>query len=138
MAEGARQRNRSRRGPVWAITTYRRTPDRQLGNRVVRNRRTVGLFPTQEEALTIVEGNYGDLEEAGWYQYAVVEPIAFGLYPINDAAERVWYEFCRPADPPETDQTNTGRWVKLTQCPEVIWKELGLDKERVTNWSEIG
>jgi hypothetical protein len=113
---------------VWAMTTYRRTADKSIGRRVIRDRRTVGLYPTAAEAIAHVLHNCGDLEEAGWYQYAVVEPIALGLYPMNDPAERSWFEFSLTEE----------LWVPLSSIPQVILDDLGLTRDMLTNWSTIG
>jgi hypothetical protein len=114
--------------PVWAVTTYRRTADKRIGRRVIRDRRTVGLYPSSAEAVTHVLHNCGDLEEAGWYQYAVVEPIALGLYPINDPVERSWFEFSLTAE----------LWVPLTGIPQAILDDMGLRRDMLANWSTIG
>jgi len=116
--------------PIWTVTTYRRRRDE---GRRHRERRTVGFFYDQITALKIVEGNYGDLEEAGWYQFAVVEPLGSGLYPTNEADERVWFEFVY-AD----EDHQEGKWHLLgSVAPKELLDDLGLERDRLTNWSEI-
>lgn len=126
---------------VWAITTYRRTPDLQVGPKLYRDRRTVGLFPTKDLAVALVEANGGDLEEAGWYQYAVVERLPWGLYPINISDERTWFEFIMFPDGPNEDREN-GLWTPLSAAPQDLLDEYGIGTPHgprdITNWSEVG
>ena len=42
--------------------------------------RVVGYFLDLEEAMECVEGNWGDLYEAGYYKYAVIEDVEPGIY----------------------------------------------------------
>jgi hypothetical protein len=70
---------------IYTITTLRDTED--------TSRRCVGWFPTFEEAEEIVKGNYGDLAEAGYYKWAVIERFASGLYAISPCSESTWYRF---------------------------------------------
>lgn len=115
---------------VWAITTYRREATRQFGQKTVRDRRTVGLFETRQEAVECVLANHGDLEEAGWYQFAVVEPLPLGLYPVNDPSERTWFEY---------HQTAQG-WAQLPELPAALREEhgIGVHLGDFTNWTEVG
>jgi len=55
---------------------------------VIRSR-TVGVFSSQQEAEDVLIENLGDLNEAGYYPYAVVEKIKTGLYP-NPEQMSVW------------------------------------------------
>jgi hypothetical protein len=107
---------------VYAVTTYERTARRVVGLKTLRDRRTVGIVPSFEEAERIVLGNYGDIEEAGHYQYAVVELVPFGLYPID--RRQWWYEF----------NLETQRWEKLASIPEPLATMFG----RMVDWSDIG
>jgi hypothetical protein len=107
---------------VYAVTTYERTARRKLGDKVVRNRRTVGIFPDFEAAERTVLRNYGDIEEAGYYQYAVVEFVPFGLYSLE--REQWWYEF----------NLETERWEKSDTKPE----PLAAMFHRMVDWSDIG
>lgn len=42
--------------------------------------RVVGYFLDLEDAVECVEGNWGDLYEAGYYKYAVIEDVEPGIY----------------------------------------------------------
>ena len=42
--------------------------------------RTVGYYPTLEEAREAVETNCCDIYEAGYYPYAMIEDVRPGLY----------------------------------------------------------
>ena len=59
---------------VFAITTIHGFPRHT-------NLRTVGLFKTDKEAFVILDNDRGDLNEAGFYPFAIVEQVEFGLYP---------------------------------------------------------
>ncbi len=79
---------------VYALTTIGIERDHGEGAphhwRDVRTR-TVGLFITPQTAVTFAANNYGDIYEAGWYPYAVIERIELDcLYPsinLRDGAE---------------------------------------------------
>jgi len=82
--------------------------------------RTVGWFPTLEEAQKVLEKNWGSLNEAGWYPYAVIEAIAPGLYPTSDKAPEGqqygwWYEYFFDD---EGDDGKEG-WVAIEERPEL-------------------
>ena len=36
--------------------------------------RTVGIFPNRDAAIGVLEKNYGDLNEEGYYPYAIPTP----------------------------------------------------------------
>ena len=42
--------------------------------------RTVGYFEDLEKAKQCVKENWGDLCEAGYYEYAVIEDVELGIY----------------------------------------------------------
>ena len=113
----------------FSVTTYRRSADRPIGNLLFRDRRTVGIFETFEEADRVVMGNYGDIAECGYYQYAVVEEAEYGLYaPIRT---QTFYEcILRPGDP-----HSEGDWVRLDGIPEPLLTMFGT---HMYNWSDIG
>lgn len=69
---------------VYVITTFAisNPPNPNTYNELVRHR-TVGLFWKKEDAFDILHHNYGDLWEAGYYPYAVVEEVGEGLYPLK-------------------------------------------------------
>lgn len=47
--------------------------------------RTVGYYPTLEEAREAVETNACDIYEAGYYPYAMIEDVKPGLYGSADS-----------------------------------------------------
>lgn len=60
--------------------------------------RTVGIFNNLGEAKTILLKNIGDLNEAGWYPYAVIEELPMNcLYPQiiahKEKLSRHWFQF---------------------------------------------
>ena len=111
---------------VWFVTTYRRTADLKICGKLVRKRRTVGFFRDKLAAIACVEGNYGDLEEAGYYQYAVVEGLPFGLYPLGE--DRTWFEF----------NMDTERWERSDTAADVIAAQYGMPAIRFSGWTEVG
>ena len=67
--------------------------------------RLVGCFPDFESALKCVLENHLDIYEEGWYPYAVIEKLDWGLYP-NSIANRWFYQWQgavkgRPVEPSE-------------------------------------
>jgi len=72
--------------------------------------RTVGYYPTQEKAIRCVENDWGDLDEAGWYGYAVIERVDSGLYPTIDSEESLWYHYDHEED----------KWKSLPAAPEEL------------------
>ena len=71
--------------------------------------RTVGVFSELEQATAIAEKNSGDLCEAGWYNWLVIEKMPYGLYPIPE--EIIWYEWIGKED---------GCWRRIEGVPELI------------------
>ena len=61
---------------IYTVTTLR-IKDPQKHNR------TVGWYAERAEAFGCLDQNLGDLVEAGYYQYAVVEEVPDGLYPVT-------------------------------------------------------
>jgi hypothetical protein len=133
---------------IWALTTYQREATKKFGDQKVRDRRTVGLYDTQDRAIEVVEGNYGDIEEHGYYQFAVVEPLPLGLYPINREADRIWFEFQQVSDQPCTEGCrdpqwcdHNHKWVRLpVGTPQVLKDQYSIGKggpRDFTNWSEV-
>lgn len=55
--------------------------------------RTVGYFTTLEEAKKCIEENWGDIQEC-YYQYAVIEDVAPGLYKSTDSTS-IWYKWSK-------------------------------------------
>lgn len=59
----------------------------------IRVKRCVGWFPTLKEAIGIVEGNYGSLDECNYYTLAVIEEVDDGLYGHTNPDKNVWFEW---------------------------------------------
>jgi hypothetical protein len=76
-------------GPIYVVSTVR-PPDKWLdpGGHISAQ---VGWYPTYQEAYDCVVGNYGDIYEAGWYPYALIEAIEPGLYRHDFDA--TWFEW---------------------------------------------
>lgn len=88
-------------------------------------RRTVGIFAAPEEAEAALANNYGDLAEAGWYRWAVIEEVRAGLYP--GGREHQWWEYDKKAD----------RWEKREGRPAPIREYL--ERNRIGgHWCEVG
>jgi len=54
--------------------------------------RCVGWFPNKEDAIEVIIENYGDINEAGYYPYALVEGVKPGLYNF-DLREEIWFKW---------------------------------------------
>lgn len=74
--------------PIYVITTVRHTIEAGM--------RSVGFYYEFNFAEVEVEHNAFDINEAGYYPYAVIEEITQGLYsyPIIEH----WYKFNREKD----------------------------------------
>lgn len=68
--------------------------------------RCVGYFKTFKEAEEAVINNAGDMNEDGYYKYAVIENIPEGVYRLD--LSPVWYEW---------DET-TKKYKKIKKCPK--------------------
>jgi hypothetical protein len=77
---------------VYALTTI--GPERATHLSDVRTR-TVGVYSSMDAAKEAAIHNYGDIYEAGWYPYAVIEKVALDcLYPSIDMRDgAVWMEW---------------------------------------------
>jgi len=53
--------------------------------------RCVGWFPNKEDAIKVIVENYGNINEAGYYPYALVESVKPGLY--NFDREEIWFKW---------------------------------------------
>lgn len=58
--------------------------------------RCVGYFTDKETAVEVVENNIGDIYEAGYYPYAVIENIPEGLYQYD--TEPLWFTYIEKTD----------------------------------------
>ena len=72
---------------IYTITTIRTEKDD-------RSVRCVGWAQNKESAFNIVTHNYGDINESGYYRYAVVEKIRTGLYCTPD--KEFWFDWDEP------------------------------------------
>lgn len=59
----------------------------------VKRSRCVGYFSDVEAAKKVVYNNYGDIHEAGYYNYCVIERIEEGLYQFD--TNPLWYEWSK-------------------------------------------
>lgn len=53
--------------------------------------RCVGYVSKLEDAVEIVESNYADLNEAGYYPYVVIENVKEGIYQYDQ--NPIWFKF---------------------------------------------
>lgn len=66
--------------------------------------RCVGYFTEVEAAIEVIENNIGDIYEAGYYPYAVIEKIPEGLYQYDQ--NPMWFTYIektekyQPTPPP--------------------------------------
>ena len=90
------------------------------------NVRTWGWFSTKEKAFEILDKNKGDLIEAGWYHYAVVEEYDEGLYKETMFHDKRWFWKA------EGFTAENEHWVKLDKPPKCI------KNDSVTSYCEIG
>lgn len=88
-------------------------------------RRTVGIFKTLEDAQKVMNRNYGGLNEAGWYPYAVIEEIEFGLYPLVQS-DAIFYQYL----------TALEKWIKLKSVPEEV--DRYMKEKELCDFLEIG
>ena len=118
---------------IWFLSTIRFNKNgvtyAGYKNGIMLNSRTVGFFPTKEEAIEILENNYGDLNEAGWYPWAVIEEIEDGLYPFDVHIEekQIFFEW--------NEKKET--WQKIDDYPLKIteWFE---DNQYYKQFADIG
>ena len=89
--------------------------------------RTVGVFKEHVDVRDILQHNCGDLNEAGYYDYAVIERLKFGLYPVAPAAWQFWWQY----------QKNT--WTRIPSTPKSLADQLQQRGVRgVSCWASIG
>ena len=56
-----------------------------------KSTRCVGYVSSAEEAVNIVKNNSCDLNEAGYYPYAVIENVAEGIYQYD--SNPFWFKY---------------------------------------------
>ena len=73
---------------------------------------TVGFFSSREEAIFAIENNWGDLNEAGWYPWLVVEGLPENcIYPLlQDGEDQFFFEW---------QGKENGKWVPCDFPKEV-------------------
>ena len=45
--------------------------------------RAVGSFYSKDDAVQVIKENMGDINEDRYYQYAMIEEVHQGLYPVH-------------------------------------------------------
>jgi len=77
---------------IFTITTiqlnYRYQQEHQ--SPIVRQR-TIGFFENREQAEAIIDDNIGDIYEAGYYDYVVLEELKPGIY--SPVIWEQWYKW---------------------------------------------
>lgn len=58
--------------------------------------RCIGYVSKLEDAINIVEHNSGDINEAGYYPYAVIENVPEGIYQYDQ--KPLWFEYDEELD----------------------------------------
>jgi hypothetical protein len=71
--------------PIYTITTIERS--------LAAGKRAVGFFHEFENAERVVVNNYGDINEMGYYPFAVIEKTEPGIYMYD--REEYWYQWNR-------------------------------------------
>lgn len=116
--------------PIYVVKTYKRRPSEGRAD-------VVGYFHTLEGAVEAVEHNYGDIEEAGWYQFALICEVPCGLYGLGDEKKNLWYEFkrvdpffickepdCQRRTPQRCD--HNWKWQRIDGPPQKLLDSYGL------------
>jgi len=94
---------------IFAIVTLRFPEKEMHGSNIIDlDSRTVGWFPTIEEARSILEHNCGGLDECSYYPVAVIEPVQSGLYPDLNHEDAEFYYWNREDE----------KWVLMPKPPE--------------------
>lgn len=77
--------------------------------------RTIGFFTEKEVANRCVLEDWGHLNEAGYYNWACVEKIPSGLYPIIRTEESLFYKYNYDED----------RWER-SEAPDFEYDRCGM------------
>ncbi len=64
--------------------------------------RTVGYYFNLETAKKAVEEDWAGFDEAGYYNFIIIEEMREGLYPSADVEEKEWWYY---------HNSNIGKWV---------------------------
>ena len=97
---------------MWFVTTLGPI-DEQWGPKYSR---CVGYYETKEEAFKCVLNNYGDIAEANYYPYAVVEDVKPGLYASAEATP-IFFKYIKEEKRYER--------ISLEDLPEVMQHLVG-------------
>jgi len=90
-------------------------------------RRTVGVFPDEDDAIQCVVQNWAELDETGHYEWAVVEKVECGLYPTP--ANPRFFRF----DP------KSKKWKRSNSPSEMAFRfARGFDAGVLLGFAEIG
>lgn len=77
--------------PIFTVTCIHfEKKDGHNDPNAVSDNRTWGWYSKFEDAEYTVINNETDMFEDGWYKYAVIEKVPFGLLPENETMG--WYE----------------------------------------------
>lgn len=114
---------------IYAITTIglpdRDTQPHDITVNEIRYRvRTVGVYKSEEDARRVLTSNWGGLSEDGYYEFAIIEELPFGLYPIP--TWKAIFKF--------VDGTREEGWQLCEEIPEPIRNYMS----RVYNFCTIG
>ena len=80
---------------------------------VVEDSRCWGFYTKKSKAIRAVEENWSDINEYGYYQYAVIETVEEGLN--NYDLHPMWFVQCRTLDRERDYYTTT--YMKLNEAP---------------------
>ena len=86
---------------IWTITMLRNIEIMSLD--LSKQNRSVGFYFDKEDAIEAIENNELDINESGYYPYAVLERVRRGCY--CDSLEIIWYKW------------KNGKYVRLDLNP---------------------
>jgi len=102
---------------IWFITTLRLETDRK--HTIYKDKhwdyfrlskRTVGCYTKQEDAFEVIEKNYANLNESGYYPWAVIEGLDEGIYPYATEERQFFFRWAGK---------DNGKWIKCQFSREV-------------------
>ena len=107
---------------IFTITTFQHIGDVYLKDGKSfkhRGSRTVGYMHDKQKAIQLVLNNTCDLNEGGYYPYALVEEVPEGIYGIDSELsfeDRVtWFAWC--------DDSNS--YKIIDKCPDDLDNKIG-------------
>jgi len=71
---------------IYVITTLK------IDHGVIVRERTVGYFLQEHTAVLALQNNWRDIHEEGFYNYAVLETVQPGIYPLAAARFFEWHD----------------------------------------------